>query len=139
MFMIQEKSAGLVIFQKNNGELQYLLLHYSHGHWGFPKGNIEFEETEKAAAIREAIEETGLRSFRFITDFKEQIEYFYRKRGETIHKQVIYFLAEIEEGDVKLSFEHIGYKWLTFDEALNLVYFENDKKVLWKANDLITK
>lgn len=131
--MPQEISAGLVVFRRADGKPSFLLLRYGFGHWGFPKGNIESGETEKEAAIREAEEETGLTTFRFIDDFKENIKYFYKRKRETVHKEVVYFLAETEEKNVKLSYEHWEYKWLGLDDALKQLSFYNDKEVLKKA------
>jgi 8-oxo-dGTP pyrophosphatase MutT (NUDIX family) len=134
----QEKSAGVIIFRKDGNETFFLLLRaYTWGQWNFPKGNIESGENEKEAALREAREETGLNNFIIIEDFKEKIEYYYKKRGETVHKEVIYFLAETDETDIKLSFEHKGYTWLNFDQALNLVSFDNSRELLKKAKKII--
>lgn len=136
--MPQEKSAGVIIFRKDGNETFFLLLRaYSWGQWNFPKGNIESGENEKEAALREAREETGLNNFNIIEDFKEKIEYYYKKRGETVHKEVIYFLAETDEKDIKLSFEHKGYTWLNFEQALNLVSFDNSRELLKKAKKVI--
>ena len=137
--MLQERSAGLVIFRVDGSDVVFLLLHYGWDNWGFPKGNIESGENEKEAAIREVEEETGLSSIRFIDEFEKSIEYFYRKRETTIQKEVSYFLAETEESDVRLSFEHKGYKWLTFNEAIKQLTFDNDKKVLKAAKETIEK
>ena len=137
--MPQEKSAGLVLFRREGKALLFLLLNYGWGHWGFPKGNIEAGETEKEAAIREVEEETGFNSYRFIDKFREGIDYFYRKQGEKVHKEVLYFLAKTEERTVRLSYEHQGYKWLEFSQALNQLTYDNDKKILMKAKKLIEK
>jgi len=137
--MLQERSAGLVVFRMDGSDVLFLLLHYGWDNWGFPKGNIESGEKEKEAAIREVEEETGLSSIRFIDEFEKSIEYFYRKRGTTIQKEVSYFLAETAESDVRLSFEHKGYKWLNFNEAINQLTFDNDKKVLRAAKETIEK
>lgn len=131
--MLQEKSAGVVVFRRVGAKECFLLLRYGFGHWGFSKGNIEEGETEKETAIREAEEETGLTELKFINDFREEIEYFYKKKGETVHKKVIYFLAETTKTDVKISYEHDEYKWLAFDEALKQLSFHNDKKTLKRA------
>jgi len=137
--VLEEKSAGLVIFRMDEGNPWYLLLHYGWGHWGFSKGNIEFGETEKEAAIREAKEETDLKNFKFLEGFKEKIEYFYKRKGKRIHKEVTYFLVETEEKEVKVSYEHKGYEWLNLEEALNLLSFNNTKEILKKANEAIEK
>jgi 8-oxo-dGTP pyrophosphatase MutT (NUDIX family) len=127
-----ERSAGLVIFRKEIEEPIFLLLRYHY--WGFPKGNIESWETEKEAAIREAEEETGISNLRLIKNFEEKIKYFYRKRGKSISKTVVYFLAETKQKDVRLSFEHRGYMWLRFKEALSTLSYGNDRRILRKAS-----
>jgi predicted NUDIX family NTP pyrophosphohydrolase len=61
-------SAGLLLYRKTNGELEFLLVHLGgpfwakkdDGAWFLPKGEVNPEEDEKAAAIREFQEETGL-------------------------------------------------------------------------------
>ena len=137
--MSDEKSAGLVIFRKKNKDIIFLLLNYGIGHWGFPKGNIETGESEKDTAIRETQEETGISEIIFIDNLMEKIEYFYRRKGKTIHKEVTYFFAETTGKEVILSFEHQEYKWQNFEEAMKSLDFENEMKVLRKANDLINK
>ena len=69
----------------------------------------------------------------FLDEFTERIEYYYKRKGKSIHKEVIYFLAETEKSYVKLSFEHKGYKWLKFDDALHQLTFDNDKETLKRA------
>lgn len=128
--MLQEKSAGIVIFRIENNEPYFLLLQYGWHYWGFPKGNIENGEAEKEAAIREAGEETGLNDFRFVDDFEERMDYFYKRAGQTIYKEVVYFLAETSERDITLSYEHKNFKWLNFKDALNQLNFHNVKRIL---------
>jgi 8-oxo-dGTP pyrophosphatase MutT (NUDIX family) len=135
--MLQERSAGLVIFRIEDDGPKFLLLNYGRRHWDFPKGNIEEKESKKDAAIREAEEETGISSFRFIDEFKQTIEYFYKIRGDTVHKEVVYFLAETDKKEVTLSYEHKGYKWLSFDRAMEQLSFKNSKRILEKAHKTI--
>jgi 8-oxo-dGTP pyrophosphatase MutT (NUDIX family) len=137
--MLQERSAGMVIFRKDEDNLHYLLLRYGWGHWGFPKGIIEEGETEKEAAIRETKEETGLSVFELIQDFKERIEYYFRKSGRTVHKEVVYFLAETPQTAITLSLEHSGHQWLSLNQAMTRLSFENDRRVLKKANRMLNQ
>jgi len=134
-----EKSAGAVIFRKEKGKIYYLLLHYQAGHWDFPKGNIEKGEKEEAAARRETKEETGIGNTEFTSGFKETIKYFYRREKENIFKIVIFFLAQTKTKNVKISWEHVGYKWLPYKEALERVTFKNAKEILKKANDFLSE
>ena len=36
--MIEETSAGIVLFRKEESKILFLLLHYPSGHWDFVKG-----------------------------------------------------------------------------------------------------
>jgi len=121
-----------------NSRIRYLLLHYGSRHWGFPKGIIEVGGEEKEVATREVQEETGIIKVLFVDNFKEKIQYFYRLEGKTIHKEVVYFLAETNKTDVELSFEHSEYKWLQFEEALKKLSFKNVKTILKKAHKVIS-
>lgn len=133
--MLQEKSAGVIIVASNRTQIRYLLLHYGWGHWGFPKGNIEAEESALQAAIREAEEETGLTNISLINGFKEKIEYHYRRKKKQVHKEVVYFLAETTAEDtVILSHEHSGFKWVGFTDAYELLTYENTRHILEKAH-----
>ena len=116
---------------------KYLLLRYEAGHWDFVKGNVEPKESEKDTVIRELQEETGIVEARFIDDFREKIEYFYRRQGATIHKEVIFFLLETHTETVKLSFEHVGFIWLDYQHAMEKLTFKNAKDVLQKAHKLL--
>jgi len=131
-----EKSCGAVVFLKSS-EVKYLLLRYGAGHWDFVKGNVEPKESEKDTVIRELKEETGIDDARFINDFREKIEYFYRRQGTTVHKEVIFFLIETHTEQVRLSFEHVGYTWLDYPNALKKLTFKNAKDVLQKAHELL--
>ncbi|MFQ5759257.1 MAG: bis(5'-nucleosyl)-tetraphosphatase [bacterium] len=140
----KEVSAGAIVFRKENGEIKYLLLYKkAHGiyraQWNFPRGWIEVGESEKETAGREIEEETGISDLKFIQGFREKIHFAYRREGKLVEKDVVYLLAETETAKVKLSFEHSGYGWLSFSRTIERLTFENDKEVLRKANDFLTK
>ena len=136
--MVRERSAGAIIFRKMESGIRYLLLHYHYKtyFWDFPKGNIEKGESEEETARREVKEETGLEDLKFIEGFKEKISYFYRREGEIVSKEVLYFLAKSEEERVILSKEHIGSEWVDYETAKSRLK-ENSKKVLEKANKFL--
>ena len=134
--MFREKSCGAVVYLKND-EVKYLLLHYEAGHWDFVKGNVEPNETEQETVIRELREETGITDAKFIEDFKEKIDYFYRRQGTTIHKEVIFYLMETQTETVKISYEHVGYIWLNYQQAIEKLTFKNARDVLQKAHKLM--
>ncbi len=137
--MFLERSAGAVVFRKEKKVLYYLLLHYKVGHWDFPKGNIEKGEELTETARREIEEETGIGDVKLIQGFKEKINYFYQRGGKKIYKTVVFFLAETKTKEIKLSFEHIGFEWLPYKEALDKLTFKNPKEILKKANEFLMR
>jgi bis(5'-nucleosidyl)-tetraphosphatase len=140
-----ERSAGAVIFRKEKDNLLFLLLHYPSSskspknYWDFPKGHIEGKESIEQTARREAEEETGLKDLEFIEGFREWMKYFFKSEGKTIFKIVTYLLAETKTKKVEISFEHTGFKWLSFQEALEQLTFKNAKDILRKANGFLNK
>jgi len=126
------------VFRKEGGKIYYLLLHYDLGHWGFPKGHIEKGEKTEKTAQREVAEETGIKRIEFIPGFKETIKYFFKKEGKNIFKIVVFFLAQTKTKKVKISWEHKGYKWLPYKEALKQLTYKNAKEILKKANNFLS-
>jgi predicted NUDIX family NTP pyrophosphohydrolase len=65
--MATKHSAGILLFRRNGGEAEFLLVHpggpfwerKDAGAWSIPKGQIEAEEEPRACAIRELEEELG--------------------------------------------------------------------------------
>ncbi len=133
-----EKSAGIIIFNRGK-EITYLLLKYQAGHWDFPKGHIESNESEIDAALRETKEETGISGVSLIEGFKEKLSYFFTQDGRKVYKEVVYFLAESKSTEVKLSFEHIGFEWLPFKEAMARITFNSSRKILESADMFLKK
>jgi 8-oxo-dGTP pyrophosphatase MutT (NUDIX family) len=132
---MQERSAGVVLVK--DGE--YLLLHYEAGHWDFPKGHLEKGETPEQAALRELNEETGITDAEILSGFAERIHYFFKKEGKTVSKEVVFFVAKTKTSKVKLSFEHKGFAWLPFKEAVEKLTYDNAKDILRKADAWLKK
>ena len=137
--MLREKSCGAVIMLNNQEKTRYLLLNYTGGHWDFVKGNMEPNETEHQTVTRELQEETGITHAHFIDGFRESINYFYRRQGITINKEVVFFIMESNMEQVEISFEHIGFIWLDYEHALEKLIFKNARDVLKKAHDFLQK
>jgi bis(5'-nucleosidyl)-tetraphosphatase len=134
--MLNEKSCGAVVYSKTS-VINYLLLQYEAGHWDFVKGNVEHGENEKETAIRELSEETGITDGQFIEGFRESIAYFYKRQGSTIRKEVVFFLMETNTSSIELSYEHIGFEWLTYEQAMVRLTFKNARDVLFKAQNFL--
>jgi len=137
--MIEETSAGIVLFRKEDSKTLFLLLHYPSGHWDFVKGKMEKDESTHETAIRETREETGIRDIAFIENFEEWIKYDFQYQGELVHKKVVFFLAETKTKEIEISHEHLGYTWMDYNTAMEKTTFVNAKTVLTRAQMLLTK
>ena len=136
--MIEETSAGIVLFRKEESKILFLLLHYPSGHWDFVKGKMEQEESTHQTAVRETKEETGITDIVFVENFEEWIQYNFKYQGELVQKKVVFFLAETKTKEVKISHEHSGYTWLDYNSSMEKTTFDNAKTVLTKAERLLS-
>lgn len=137
--MIEETSAGIVLFRRENERILFLLLHYPSGHWDFVKGKMENEETPHETAIRETKEETGISDVQFIEGFEEWIRYNFQFEGQLVDKKVVFFLGETKTQDIQISHEHLNFTWMDYVTAMEKTTFDNAKTVLSKAYSLLTK
>ena len=136
--MPSEKSCGAVIFRRN-GANKYLLLHYEGGHWDFVKGHVEKNESERQTVLRETEEEAGITDLTYIEGYREPISYFYRRAGRTVRKEVVFYLLQTKTEAVRLSREHVGFDWLTYDRAMERLTYKNAKDTLQKAHEFLEK
>ena len=134
--MIEERSSGAVLFSETSSGRIFLLLNYPSGHWDFVKGNIENGETPRQTVIREIKEETCIVDVEFVNGFEDKIEYHYRRDGNIVHKEVVFFLAKTKTTDVKISHEHLGFVWLSFNDELKKLTYKNAQNVLKKVKKL---
>lgn len=137
--MIEETSAGVVIFRRENSKILFLLLNYPSGHWDFVKGKMEESETTHQTAIRETREETGITDIVFLDDFEEWIKYNFQYHGELVNKKVVFFLAETKTEQVIISHEHLDYIWADYETAMEKTTFDNAKSILTKSKELLGK
>src|SRR5579863_10430083 len=135
---MEERSAGAVVFRDTPGGRMYLLLHNA-GRWDFPKGGVEEGESELDTVLREVEGETGLNDLKIIPGFRKVIEYFYRRDGKNVHKQVVYLLASTSNEMVRISFEHQGYGWFRYPEAIQKASYNNSKVTLTEADRFIKR
>ena len=120
---VMEKSCGCVVINGN----KVLLVRQNKGHWEFPKGHVEENETEKETAIREVKEETNL-DVEIISDKRYVIQYVTDKGND---KMAVYFIAkplsmELERQEAEI--QTLG--WFEFDDAMETITYENSKKLL---------
>ena len=110
------------MFRRSERGIRLLVLR-AYQNWDFPKGRVEPGETELDAARREVEEETGLADldYPFGDEFKETVPY----AGNKVAR---YYVAETEVEKIELPVspelgrpEHHEYRWVSFDEAEDLL------------------
>lgn len=129
--MNYEKSCGAIVYTEIDQDRLYLLIrHMNGGHWAFAKGHVEEGETEIETALREIDEETGLK-VSLDSQFRESNSY---QPKEGVTKEVIYFVAKADSQEVKRQeIEVLEAQWLPYDQAQELLTYDNDKLLLQKA------
>lgn len=137
----RESSAGGVVFRVSGGQPRFLLICDSYDKWGFPKGHLERGERADTAALREVMEETGLRALTLVglPPSIATIEWTFRLRGELIHKSCQYFLMEtaVENTRPQKSEGISACRWATLDAARALISYENAREVLQRAYEIV--
>lgn len=134
-----EVSSGGVIFRKRDDKIEVALVAVKDGKvWCLPKGLIEKGEDEKETAVREVMEETGLRGR--IVDKIGDISYWYyiKDDGARCKKTVHFYLLEFLSGDTENhSWEVDRAEWFEIDEALRLLSYKGEREILKKAKEMV--
>ena len=159
--ILEEVSAGGVVYRKSGGVYEFLIGKHSGYHkWVLPKGLVEKGESYTETAEREVEEEVGVVA-RVVGNMPvKTIEYWYyadleSKMGKAatgldserrvakyqeegglktrIHKQVIFYLMEFESDLGKAGWEMTEREWVGYEEAIARLAFESEREVLREA------
>ena len=133
-----EKSCGAVVFTMVGDTLKYLLVHSINGFWGFPKGHMEYGESEYDTARREIKEETGV-DVMFTDGFRAMDEHPIMRHGKLFsRKQVVYFLASYSgQTPGTKDNEIVEVRLMDYKTAMTLLQYGSLKDILTKANDFL--
>lgn len=127
------------VFHLKGDEPEYLLLKRRkekfYGHlWQGVAGRIETGESAVETVLRELQEETQLEPVRiFVVD---HVSSFYQNYKDRINLIPV-FGIEVNIGEVILSDEHKEYRWVNFDEALDLLSWRQQRKALSVLHEMI--
>jgi 8-oxo-dGTP pyrophosphatase MutT (NUDIX family) len=130
-------SAGVVVARQSAEGWRFLLLR-AFNHWDFPKGMVEAGEEPLAAAIREVREESLIDDLEFAWGESSTQTGPY-SRGKVAR----YFIARTRTSEVSLPVnpelgrpEHSEYRWVSYDEAMDLVSPRVRPVLKWAAQAL---
>lgn len=131
---LYEKTCGAIMFTEKDSERHYLLIENDSGHIGFPKGHVEFGETETETAVREVMEETSLKA-EPIDGFRMSYSY---TNASGHRKTAVYFLSHYNYTAAIIQQEELTNSWLLpYDEAIKMLNYPQDIPVLEGAEKFL--
>lgn len=136
--MDQDYAHGLIPLYRAGDQIEFLLIQHIEGHWAFPKGHAEGNESPLAAAQREFEEETGIMNYQVDDEVTFSEEYYPQQNGQILHKIVTYYPAWISDQYVTIQAEELqDYAWLEYRPAQGKMTFPSGKKILRQVKKYI--
>lgn len=132
-------SAGGVVWRRRDGAVEVLLCGRTADKlWALPKGTPEPGETLEQAALREVREETGVEVA--IEGPVGDTHYWFSRPQEGVRysKTVHHYLMRPVAGspdDHDHEFDEV--RWVAAEEAMKLMTYDNEERILRQALDLI--
>lgn len=130
-----------MVFRRQNGGVEILVLQHEGGKWMLPKGTIEAGETPEAVALREVREETGLSRVRVVRDLgQERYSFFWRTEDTFYDKTVHYFLLEFLGGEEPTPQHEEGFvaaEWVPVDVALTRIRYKETREIVRRAREAL--
>ena len=135
--MYKRPESVLVIVYTGDGQVLQLLRREPAGFWQSVTGSLKEGETPLKAALREVREETGLDPSAGLTDGgvinRYPIHPAWRERyaPEVVENTEYLFKLELPSGcDIRLSPEHLEYRWRAREEAAAKAGSETDRAAI---------
>jgi 8-oxo-dGTP diphosphatase len=119
-------AGGVVVRDAGGGRREVAVVHRpSRDDWSLPKGKLTADESFEHCALREVLEETGLRCRlgRFVGSTE------YRDRRDR-PKVVVYWLMEALDGEFSPSDEVDEMRWLELTIARRALTYERDRDLV---------
>ncbi|MFC6639184.1 NUDIX domain-containing protein [Sulfitobacter sp. JBTF-M27] len=133
--------ASLVAVRETQVRHEVLLLKRTQtllGEWCQVAGSIEEGETAWQTALRELDEETGLKPYALYS--ADTCEQFYEADRDAITIAPVFVAFIDNTAEVLLNHEHSAFRWVSFEEAAELVAFGGQRRVLrWIEEEFIER
>ena len=120
-------AAGMLILREGRVLLVHRNLEPYLGYWDIPGGFLQEEELPETAALREVVEETGLRAR--VVDFLGFYGDHYDYQGDRYAILNIYFVGAAE-GEPTPGDDADGWRWFPLDDLPEQIAFEHAARVL---------
>jgi 8-oxo-dGTP pyrophosphatase MutT (NUDIX family) len=127
-----------IVFRRRRGVIEYLLLKRlpeRNGFWQPMTGGVEEGETRVEALHREIGEETGIRNLIRVIEGL----FYFEFSDPDLNQEYVYGVEVSPSETVVLDGrEHSEYRWCSFQEALQLLCWKENKEALRRLNGLLT-
>jgi dATP pyrophosphohydrolase len=124
-----------------DGTIRYALLKRepsTGGYWHPIAGGGEDDETPEQAARREAFEEAGIPvNFEFMIPVVDVCGFLWGDDVLVIPNCC--FGVRVGSEALKLSPEHTEYRWATYDDAREMLQWDDNRTALWELNHRLTR
>lgn len=121
---------------------RFLLVQHNAGHWAFPKGHPEGDETPPQTARRELAEETGLAEVELwdAPAFEERYR-FTKRSGKIIDKLVTYYLGKVPASaaaSVTIQAEEVqAFAWGDREQTMGRLTFAEGRALFDEVCDYV--
>lgn len=136
--IVREPTAGGIVFRHGHDGIEILLIQDAKDRWTIPKGHIEEGETAVQTARREIGEEAGLYDIDML-GWLGKIHFRYRRLERLVLMTTQIYLVRVRTNGEEIQKEEWmnGIKWFPFNEALDLIEYEDIAKLMLKAKTRI--
>jgi len=147
----QPRSIQVVIFERHTPAINYLLLKRVASHGGFWQsvtGSLEGDETHTQAAVREVLEETGILAvpanlidLGITNTFEIAPQWLSRYAPGVTHNEEVCFALEASGAEeIRMDcLEHDEYLWVDYARAMELLFWESNKRALAAIHSLLSE
>ena len=142
--VVERPSVQAVIYDGETGKMLLIMIHDTSMDelvWRLVKGGVIKGETEPEALKREIAEEVGLRDIRVL----EKINYYEFQYMDLRHLVSVYLVEADMDEDVTLQGQSeeetaiLDHAWLSPEEALETLYWEDEKRSVRAAMGYLKK
>ncbi len=133
MSQILSRFIECIVYKETDFDFKFLCLKRSDdsrvhpGIWQIVTAKIDESEKAYETARREVIEETGLAPIDLFV--APGVNQFYNAMDDSVNF-ISVFIARVDSEDVKISYEHSAFEWLSIEDMIGRVHWANQKKIL---------
>ena len=132
-------SGGVIVWHDGNQYKLCLVKRRNKKTWVLPRGRVEPGESLEQTAVREVKEETG--AIGEVVRKLGVVRYSFVSSDGTLMNRIVHFylMRFVKQSRFVPNPETEAYRWVTFEEALNLLTYESEKDIVRKAQLILNR